>query len=166
MELNVADKSDIQRVFAMHVRNREGVLVPLSAVTTVHNDNWENTIYHKDLLPVVYVTADMAGKLDSPLYGMFDVVGKLGNSLQQFFISQPLSRFDYSMKWDGEWKITYETFRDMGSGAVSFLCSAFGYYGAYCFHAGWNSARTRAARCAIYGNLNDWHDCFGRNYCS
>jgi multidrug efflux pump subunit AcrB len=115
MELNVADKSDIQRVFAMHVRNREGVLVPLSAVTTVHNDNWENTIYHKDLLPVVYVTADMAGKLDSPLYGMFDVVGKLGNSLQQFFISQPLSRFDYSMKWDGEWKITYETFRDMGT---------------------------------------------------
>ncbi|HQQ62450.1 MAG TPA: efflux RND transporter permease subunit [Pseudomonadales bacterium] len=115
LELGVADKSGIDRVLSVHVRSRSGALVPLSEVTQVRKAEWENTIYHKDLLPVVYVTADMAGKLDSPLYGMFDVVGKLGNSLQQFFIRQPSGRSDYSVKWDGEWQITYETFRDMGA---------------------------------------------------
>jgi multidrug efflux pump subunit AcrB len=64
---------------------------------------------------VVYVTADMAGELDSPLYGMFSVVGALGDSIAQFFIEAPVDAFDYSLKWDGEWQITYETFRDMGA---------------------------------------------------
>jgi multidrug efflux pump subunit AcrB len=57
----------------------------------------------------------MAGKLDSPLYGMFDLVGTLGDSIEQFFIHQPINNYNYSVKWDGEWQITYETFRDMGA---------------------------------------------------
>jgi len=62
----------------------------------------------------------MAGRFDSPLYGMFDMVGKINDGmsidrkLQQRFISQPDNPYDYSLKWDGEWQITYETFRDMG----------------------------------------------------
>src|SRR5690606_12098768 len=77
-------------------------------------------IHHKDLLPVVYVTGDMAGELDSPLYGMFSLVGQIaawgdaGAGIDQHFIGQPENPYDYAIKWDGEWQITYETFRDMG----------------------------------------------------
>jgi multidrug efflux pump subunit AcrB len=78
-------------------------------------------IYHKDMLPFTFVTGDLAGKLDSPLYGMFDIAGQLsdkkfetGQPLEQFYINQPANPYKYSVKWDGEWQITYETFRDMG----------------------------------------------------
>jgi len=73
------------------------------------------------MLPVVYVTADMAGDLDSPLYGMFDIRGKVseaplvsGAPIKQSLITPPENPYEYSIKWDGEWQITYETFRDMG----------------------------------------------------
>jgi multidrug efflux pump subunit AcrB len=62
----------------------------------------------------------MAGKLDSPLYGMFDIYGALqkplpdGVNLEQFLINPPSNPYRYSLKWDGEWTVTYETFRDMG----------------------------------------------------
>ena len=115
LELAEADKSDINRLLALNLRSQSGALVPMAEIAHVKKSQWENTIYHKDLLPVVYVTADMAGDLDSPLYGMFDVVGALGESIQQYFIRQPPGAFDYSVKWDGEWQITYETFRDMGA---------------------------------------------------
>ncbi|MEP6964379.1 MAG: efflux RND transporter permease subunit, partial [Polaromonas sp.] len=72
--------------------------------------------------PVTYVIGDMAGKLDSPLYGMFAVRGKLDNlsaaqgaPLGEYFIKQPSDPYrQFALKWDGEWQITYETFRDMG----------------------------------------------------
>jgi multidrug efflux pump subunit AcrB len=115
MEFNAADKAEIDRVLALHLRSRSGALVPMAEVVMVKESTWENAVYHKDLLPVVYVTADMAGELDSPLYGMFDMVGELGDSIEQFFIAQPEAVQDYSVKWDGEWQITYETFRDMGA---------------------------------------------------
>jgi multidrug efflux pump subunit AcrB len=95
-------------------------LVPLAEVVDVAESEWERTIYHKDLLPVVFVTADMAGPLDSPLYGMFSLMSRIGEKppggqpLAQHFIGQPEDPYDYSLKWDGEWQITYETFRDMG----------------------------------------------------
>jgi multidrug efflux pump subunit AcrB len=68
---------------------------------------------------VTYITADMAGKLDSPLYGMFDVIGNIKAGLkqptvEQRFITQPVDPNGFAIKWDGEWQITYETFRDMG----------------------------------------------------
>ena len=81
---------------------------------------WDGAIYHKDLLPVVFVTGDMAGRLDSPLYGMFSLVSQInkappaGQPLTQRFVSPPDRLSEFSVKWDGEWTITYETFRDMG----------------------------------------------------
>lgn len=68
----------------------------------------------------MFVFGDMAGKLDSPLYGMFEMFSVLqkqligGGALAQFLIRQPDNPYSYSLKWDGEWQITYETFRDMG----------------------------------------------------
>lgn len=115
LDFTPANKAKIEDLLQIEVRNEKGVLISLAAFTDVKLSTWQQTIYHKDLLPVVYVTGDVAGNLDSPLYGMFDLVGQLGDSIQQYFIRQPDTPFAYSIKWDGEWQITYETFRDMGA---------------------------------------------------
>ncbi|WP_018232069.1 efflux RND transporter permease subunit [Thioalkalivibrio thiocyanodenitrificans] len=121
LEFDLADKAEIDSVLALKVRSQGGALVPLSELVNVVETTREHSIHHKDLLPVVYVTGDMAGELDSPLYGMFDLVFQLrdlplafGRNIQQYFISQPDDPYFYSLKWDGEWQVTYETFRDMG----------------------------------------------------
>jgi multidrug efflux pump subunit AcrB len=85
----------------------------------------ERVIHRKDLLPVVYVMADVAGgagQADSPLYGVFGTRAALaevdapgGLAVDERWISAPSDRYSqFSLKWDGEWQITYETFRDMG----------------------------------------------------
>ncbi len=120
LELPVADKAGMATVLDLKTRAQGGQLVPLSEIVDVERTQRENAIYHKDLLPVVFVFGDMAGKLDSPLYGMFEIFAHLrdqaigGEPLEQFFIRQPDNPYSYSLKWDGEWQITYETFRDMG----------------------------------------------------
>ena len=120
LELPVSEKSELDSLLMIRVAGRDGNLVPLTEIVDVHDADWEQTVYHKDLLPVVFVTGDMAGRFDSPLYGMFDMVGRISDAaldeekLEQRYISQPDNPYNYSLKWDGEWQITYETFRDMG----------------------------------------------------
>jgi multidrug efflux pump subunit AcrB len=115
-------QSNLDALLKLRVRARSGELVPISEVVEVRDAAREKAIYHKDLLPVVYVIGDMGGKLDSPLYGMFDIRSQIngmelkeGGTLGEWFIRQPNDPYaGYSVKWDGEWKVTYETFRDMG----------------------------------------------------
>ena len=120
LELPVAAKAGMATVLDLKTRAQGGQLVPLSEIVDIEKTQRENAIYHKDLLPVVFVFGDMAGALDSPLYGMFEIFAHLrdqaigGEPLEQFFIRQPDNPYGYSLKWDGEWQITYETFRDMG----------------------------------------------------
>lgn len=121
LELSNADKADMGALLDIRLRSRQGELIPLSEVVTMVERPVDNAIYHKDLLPVVYVTGDMAGDTDSPLYGMFDLFEQLdGGALpddkkpEQFLIQQPENPYTYGLKWDGEWTVTYETFRDMG----------------------------------------------------
>lgn len=120
LEVPVAAKADLESLLALEVRSRTGQRIPISEIAAVQELPWDDTIYHKDLLPVVFVTADMAGELDSPLYGMFDIFGQInempeqGGNIEQRLISQPDNPYYFSLKWDGEWQITYETFRDMG----------------------------------------------------
>jgi len=121
LELSNADKADIGTLKNLRIRNQQGALIPLGEFTYIEESKRENSIYHKDLLPMVFVTGDMAGELDSPLYGMFDLYKKLeemevagGQSLPQHLVNQPQDQYRYSVKWDGEWQVTYETFRDMG----------------------------------------------------
>jgi multidrug efflux pump subunit AcrB len=136
LEFPVEEKADLEAVLRMRVQGDRG-LVPLSEVVQVVSTRREQSIYHKDLLPVVFVTGDMAGDLDSPLYGMFDMVASLAAApadqssqapqlpqdremqlqdrvLPQYLINPPEELYRYSLKWDGEWQVTYETFRDMG----------------------------------------------------
>ncbi len=120
LELNPGDKADEEALRALRVRSQSGALVPLSEIAEIRVSEREQTIYHKDLLPVVYVTGDVAGRTDSPLYGLRAVAARLaetpidGAPIKQFLIRQPENPYEWSMKWDGEWQVTYETFRDMG----------------------------------------------------
>ncbi len=111
-----SDKSNLQQILSLKIPSMQGDAVPLSELVKVVPAKREHSIHHKDLLPVVYVTGDMAGDTDSPLYGMFDIADTIEERgiLEQWFISQPDNPYSYSVKWDGEWQITYDTFRDMG----------------------------------------------------
>jgi multidrug efflux pump subunit AcrB len=115
IEYAEGDKADLDQVLALRVRSQSGKLVPLSEIVHVIPRVREYSIHHKDLMPVVYVTGDMAGVTDSPLYGLFEISGQLKDGgIEQWFLRQPENPYAYSLKWDGEWQITYETFRDMG----------------------------------------------------
>ena len=126
LTLPAEQQSSLEALLKLRVRSRAGRLVPVSELVEVREQPRETVVYHKDLLPVVYDVADMGGKLDSPLYSMFaarsDLVGrsldgldKGAGTLGEWFIRQPAAPdAAYSIKWDGEWQITYETFRDMG----------------------------------------------------
>lgn len=120
LRLPAGDQADLDQLLTLRVRAADGRLVPLSEVVQVKQVSWDPAIAHKDLLPVVYVTADEGGRLDSPLYGMFDLVRQVsrntfaGYRLDQAFTGQPADSDSFAIKWDGEWQITFETFRDMG----------------------------------------------------
>jgi multidrug efflux pump subunit AcrB len=115
-------QGELAELLKLAVRAPSGALVPLSELVTPLASERDRPIYHKDLLPVVYVVADQAGRVDSPLYGMFAARGRLagapledGGNLGEYFIRQPSDPYrQYALKWDGEWQVTYETFRDMG----------------------------------------------------
>jgi len=120
LRLPAGDQASLASLLAIRVRAGNGKLVPISELVNTKQATWDGSIYHKDLLPVVYVTGDESSKIDSPLYGMFNVVGQVsdnkiaGFSIQQFFFKQPVDTGLFAIKWDGEWQITFETFRDMG----------------------------------------------------
>ena len=123
LQLPPDQQGNLAALLQLTVRSASGALVPISELVTVSDTLREQPVHHKDLLPVNYVLADMAGKVDSPLYGMFEMrssIAKLpmpgGGQLAEYFIHQPSDAWrGYALKWDGEWQITYETFRDMGA---------------------------------------------------
>ena len=121
LELPIVDKARIQDLMALDLRSQSGGRVRLGAVVTAREAPWDGDIHHKNLLPVNYVTGDMAGKLDSPLYGMFRIIRGLdGRKIDRVepahhFVAPPEDPSELAIKWDGEWQITYETFRDMGA---------------------------------------------------
>ncbi|MCV2421983.1 efflux RND transporter permease subunit [Paucibacter sp. DJ2R-2] len=122
LQLPDSTQGDIAALLALTVRGSAGQAVPLRELVQISDSTREQPIFHKDLLPVHFVYADMAGRIDSPLYGLFSLRGELkdiqvpgGGPLLEYFVRPPKeAQRDYAVKWDGEWQITYETFRDMG----------------------------------------------------
>lgn len=121
LELASSAKADVDAIRALRVRSQSGALVPLGELARVQRAIRDQTIYHKDLLPVVYVMGDTAGRTDSPLYGMAEISSGLsktpiegGAPIERSLTKQPDSPRAWSLKWDGEWQITLDTFRDMG----------------------------------------------------
>ncbi|MDP3857451.1 MAG: efflux RND transporter permease subunit, partial [Stagnimonas sp.] len=120
LRLAPGDQADLELLKSLRVRSQSGALVPLSDLTVIRAGQREPAIHHKDLLPVVYVTGDVAGATDSPLYGLAAIAAALdhekfeGRPLRQYLTGQPDNSYEWSLKWDGEWQVTFETFRDMG----------------------------------------------------
>jgi multidrug efflux pump subunit AcrB len=125
LRLPLSERSSIDRLSATAVRGQAGKLVPLQELVRMSQSVQERALYHKNLKPVVYIVGDVGGvgheKAESPVYGVLNVGARVaevawpdGVSLAQHYARQPESEAVPSMKWDGEWHITYETFRDMG----------------------------------------------------
>jgi multidrug efflux pump subunit AcrB len=113
----------LDALLALPLRAANGQLVPLSELVRVERGVIDKPLFTKDLAPVSYVYGDMGGQLDSPLYGLFAIRPRLEaaalegtGELGEYWIRQPQETLrQYALKWDGEWQITYETFRDMGA---------------------------------------------------
>ena len=121
VRLDRATRSDVDRLSSLKVAGRAGALVPLAELVRIENSTVDRSIYHKNLMPVTYVTADVAGIMESPVYAILKLgpeIAKIpvegGYEIEQFTARQPGDDNRYSMKWDGEWHITYEVFRDLG----------------------------------------------------
>ncbi|MEO9021226.1 MAG: efflux RND transporter permease subunit [Ginsengibacter sp.] len=121
LQLSDADKSDLADLKNVTIVNPQGNSIPISEMVTVTKRVKEKNIYRKNQKRVVYVIGDMAGKLESPSYAMSDISKKLdsiklpeGYTLNEEYTHPPESEDNFSLKWDGEWQITYEVFRDLG----------------------------------------------------
>ena len=121
LRLDRATRSDVDRLLALKIAGRDGNLVSIGELVHAERGLEDKSIYHKNLMPVVYVTADVAGEIESPVYAILALGPKIsalelpeGYALEQRTASQPFSTDKLSMKWDGEWHITYEVFRDLG----------------------------------------------------
>ncbi len=123
LQLPRASQVGLDPLLALPLRAANGQLVPLSELVRVETGVIDKPLYTKDLQGVSYVFGDMAGQLDSPLYGLFNIRDQLKaaalpgtGALGEYWIHQPSDPWrEYAIKWDGEWQITYETFRDMGA---------------------------------------------------
>ncbi len=122
VRLSRPDRSGIEAMGALKLPTSGGGQVSLREVTKLTQTTIDRSVYHKNLLPVVYVTGDVAGAVESPVYAilqMSDAIGKIrmpdGYGVKQYKgTTLPEETSRYSMKWDGEWHITVEVFRDLG----------------------------------------------------
>ncbi len=121
LRLDRATRSDVDRLLALRVAGNNGTLVSVGELVHAERDIEDKSIYHKNLMPVVYVTADVAGVIESPVYAILGLGKKIdeltlpeGYALEQHTAALPFLSDRYAMKWDGEWHVTYEVFRDLG----------------------------------------------------
>jgi multidrug efflux pump subunit AcrB len=121
LKVPLALRAGIERLKSIEIPSATGDMVSLSTLVTVDETPLDRSIYHKNLMPVVYVTADVAGAKESPVYAILEMQKKIeditlpeGYAVDQHTANVPESDRTYSMKWDGEWHITYEVFRDLG----------------------------------------------------
>jgi multidrug efflux pump subunit AcrB len=122
LALNDKDKSNLEEIQSLKIKGSQGNVVPISDLVKVKLDTLQKTIYRKDQKQVVYVFADMAGGLESPVYAILGMEEKLqamhlpkGYAVNERYMEQPSDESDFTVKWDGEWQITLEVFRDLGA---------------------------------------------------
>ena len=125
LRLPLVARTGLEHLAEIALRTNTGGMVQLSELLSIEETFQDKAIYHKNQKPVVYVVADVGGpgaeNAESPVYGVLGVGKKLddfrpaeGYRIEQYYATQPWSEDRLAMKWDGEWHITYETFRDMG----------------------------------------------------
>ena len=121
LQLPRAERSSLDDLGSIRVSGDRGNLVPLAELVRVVVEKSEKSLYHKNLMPVTYVTGDVAGSEESPVYAILKLNAAIdrltlpeGYRLERYVASMPPGDQKYAMKWDGEWHITYEVFRDLG----------------------------------------------------
>jgi len=121
VRLDRASRSDMERIQSLKLAGRTGRLVALGEIVKAERCVEDKSIYHKNLMPVTYVTGDVAGVMESPVYAILKLGPEMdkfrapgGYAIEQHMAALPTDSDHYSMKWDGEWHITYEVFRDLG----------------------------------------------------
>ena len=121
LQPSLATRAGVDRLGAIKVPAADGSLVDLSSLLRVRQTQLDRSIYHKNLMPVIHVTADVAGAKESPVYAILEMWKKIdaittpeGYGIVQHTAALPETDRHLAMKWDGEWHITYEVFRDLG----------------------------------------------------
>lgn len=116
-----AEMAHINQLLELPLTNHSNKSILLADVVTLEEKSIENAIYRKNQKRVVYVTADMAGALESPVYAILGMEEKLKNislpkgyQINELYMNAPSDETDFTVKWDGEWQITLEVFRDLG----------------------------------------------------
>jgi multidrug efflux pump subunit AcrB len=120
LRLSAADRGDLQRRLSLRVDSPAGA-VALAQLARAERSGEPQPILHKDLKPVAYVFGDLAGERESPVYALAALDAKLdararetGLRVERHSIEAPRTSDRPALKWDGEWQITYEVFRDLG----------------------------------------------------
>ena len=121
VQLSRASRSSAEDLRGVYLNAPDGAMVPLGELAKVNEGTIDRNIYRKNLREVVYVTGDVAGAEESPVYSIGELGAKIGAlripegyQIQQFTATQPPDAKKIAIKWDGEWHITYEVFRDLG----------------------------------------------------
>ena len=121
IRMSLSQRAGVERLSAIKIPSASGKLIPLSDLVKVRERERDRSIYHKNLMPVVYVIGDVAGEKESPVYAILEMKNKIdaiqlpeGYKIKQYSSHIPESGKRFAMKWDGEWQITYEVFRDLG----------------------------------------------------
>ncbi len=121
LQMPLENRANFSQIGNLPIMSSKGYSVPLSELGEFRADIMDNVIYHKDLRPVEFVTAEVQGRLASPIYGMLEVENKLrdyvapdGVQLESEYFGPPESGSRSGFEWTGEWTVTFETFRDMG----------------------------------------------------
>ena len=139
LQLPRANRTTPEELLALRVRstvNPAAPLVPLRELVRVEQKTVDKSIYHKNLMPVTYVIGDVAGAVESPVYAILKMnqalraldtreFGGAGAALRIYNAAQPFTENQPAMKWDGEWHITIEVFRDLGSAFAAVLVLIF-----------------------------------------
>ena len=133
VRLDRATRSDLERIQSLKISGRNGRQVALGELVHVQKGIEDKSIYHKNLMSVTYITADIAGEIESPVYAVLKLgpeIDKIkipeGYQIEQHMAALPSDSGRYSMKWDGEWHITYEVFRDLGIAFAAVLILIYG----------------------------------------
>jgi len=137
LRLDRSERSSIDSLKEIKVTGKSDTpgkapLVSLGQLVRVEEKVQDKSIYHKNLMPVVYVTGDVGGKAESPVYVISALMKKVaalsipeGYTVDQYSTRQPFTSERLSLKWDGEWFVTYEVFRDMGLAFAAVLVLIF-----------------------------------------
>ncbi|MEH2359764.1 efflux RND transporter permease subunit [Nostoc sp.] len=121
LRFSQSSRTSLDDLKSLNLKGANGNLVPLSSLVKTETAIADTSIYHKNLQPVVYVLGDVSGKVESSVYAMLNLQPKIdklipatGAKIQTYLTEQPPTTETYSIKWDGEWQVTYEVFRDLG----------------------------------------------------